>query len=98
MVIHPFPKYLVDGALIESLDAQIEASEDVSQSDKDTKRALLRKMFHLGNLLKDQGVSEEFIRRKLPHEAANLMIESGWGVVDERLKKVLAMWKRSTRF
>lgn len=87
---------MVNDELIKSLDAQIEASGDVSESDKVSKRTLLRKMFHLGNLLKEQGVSEEFIRRKLPHEAANLMIESGWGVVDERFKKVLAMWKRST--
>jgi hypothetical protein len=78
---------------IQALDKQINASLDVSVEDKKSKRKLLRMMFHMGNLLREQGVSEEFLKKKMPHEAATIMT-GGWSAVESRMPRVLAMWKR----
>lgn len=79
--------------VIKLLDEQIDASPDVSADDKKTKRKLLRMLFHMGNQLKEQGVGEEFLKKKMPHEAPNIMT-GGWSAVESRIPRVLAMWKR----
>lgn len=76
--------------LIRALDEQIDASPDVSADQRAKSRELLRRLFHLGNLLRKEGVSEDFLRDRLPTEAMNV---STWKDVDTRKSALLRVYK-----
>lgn len=77
---------------IQQLDAQIDASNDVSPEDKASRREMLRRLFHLGNECRRQGASEEFLRQRIPHESVPIMA-GGWDVVPKRIESVMKLWK-----
>ena len=77
---------------IAELDKQINESTDVSPEDKVSRRELLRRLFYLGNECRKQGVDEDFLRTRLPHEAVPIMAGS-WDVVPKRIESVMKLWK-----
>lgn len=74
-----------------ALDAKIDASPDVSDADRASRRELLRRMFCLGERLRAAGVGEDWLRARLPAEA---VLVTSWAAVDAREAVLARLWKR----
>lgn len=76
---------------IAALDAQIDAEDRVPDDEKRASKERLRRLFHLGNLLREDGVDEEWLVTRLPQE---FVLLTSWASVTQRRQTLNTLWRR----
>lgn len=82
-----------EGEVLAALDRQIEEEKRIPADVKIGQRERLRRLMHLGNLLRgEDGVSEAWLVNKLPQE---FVLLTSWGSVTSRRNVLKAQWAKA---
>ena len=77
------------------LDNLIDNSPDINDFNKKSNRKLLRVMFWMGEVLKNNGIDELLIRKKLPTYASHIKLSPNpWQFANKKVDFILNTYKR----